>query len=47
MPETLMRDQLPMVGNCNCRARKGPLSDSGAQDIKGAVKLFVLPVTGR
>lgn len=42
-----MRDQIPLVSNRNGRARKGPLSDSGAQDIKSTVKLFVLPFVRR
>jgi len=43
MPETSICDQFSLMSDRYCRAGKGPLPDSGPHDIKGAVKLFVLP----
>ena len=47
MPESFICDELAVVGNRDRRARESALLNAGAQNVKGAMKLFVLVVKGR
>lgn len=46
MPEALVRNELPLMNNADGSAGECPLLHAGAQDIKGALKLFVLAAEG-